>query len=177
MMNANIHRLAIVLLVVAAPACGDTAPAAPNSTAPIVVNLKRTACYGHCPIYEVTVHADGTVEYDGFKDVVVKGRKIGHLSPAEMKSLDDAFATAKYLDLDGKYDERDCYDMTDHSSAVTSYHLGDRTKTVDHYQGCRRAPKELTTLEQRIDEIVGSARWTGVCQEPRHSKAHGCGFR
>ena len=38
--------------------------------------------------------------------------------------------------------------------------INGETKEIDHDTGCD-APQELITLEQRIDDVVGSERWVG----------------
>lgn len=39
----------------------------------VTITLERTVCFGVCPDYVVTVHGDGTVEYEGRNFVAVKG--------------------------------------------------------------------------------------------------------
>jgi hypothetical protein len=34
-------------------------------------------------------------------------------------------------------------------------------KTIEHDHGCGAAPMALRVLESRIDEVLGSERWTG----------------
>ena len=48
---------------------------------------------------------------------------------------------------------------TDMPSAFTSLTVDGKTKTVRHYHGDFSAPKELTELEDKIDEIVNSNQW------------------
>ena len=50
------------------------------------ITLSRSGCYGKCPTYEVEIHGDGTVLYDGKFDVAAKGKhtaKISHASVVE----------------------------------------------------------------------------------------------
>jgi hypothetical protein len=43
----------------------------------------------------------------------------------------------------------------------TSIRINGRSKTIKHNHGCRgpKVPKELTELEDKIDEIVNTAQW------------------
>ena len=43
----------------------------------------------------------------------------------------------------------------------TSLTVNDRSKRIRHDYGCSGAPPELRRLEQRIDEVAGTSRWTG----------------
>jgi hypothetical protein len=51
--------------------------------------------------------------------------------------------------------------VTDLPSAISSATVGGRTKRIEHDHGCGSAPGALQVLEQRIDEVLGSGRWTG----------------
>ena len=37
-------------------------------------SMARNACYGTCPIYKITIRADGAVAYEGIKFVKTEGR-------------------------------------------------------------------------------------------------------
>jgi hypothetical protein len=49
---------------------------------------------------------------------------------------------------------------TDLPSAITTVNDGSRGKQVNHDRGCSAAPRALAMLEDRIDEVAGTARWT-----------------
>jgi hypothetical protein len=143
----------------------DKAPAAAATQSPILASLERTACYGTCPIYTVTVHTDGTVEYQGKRFVKVMGPQVAKLSPDQVKALREAFAQAKYFELKGTFD---CLQMTDLPWAITRYREAGKERSIRHYFGCRGAPEALKTLERRIDEIVGTERWVGTKAERKN---------
>jgi hypothetical protein len=50
---------------------------------------------------------------------------------------------------------------TDSPTVITSVTRKGVTKTVRHDRGCVAAPPELSRLEQRIDEVAGTGKWTG----------------
>jgi hypothetical protein len=50
---------------------------------------------------------------------------------------------------------------TDLPTVITSVTLPGRSKRVTHYYGCSSVPGALTVLEQKIDDALGSAQWTG----------------
>ena len=66
------------------------------------------------------------------------------------------FERVGYFSLSDAYEERV---ITDASSATTSITVEGKTKTIRHYHGDLNAPKELTELEDKIDQIVNSAQW------------------
>jgi hypothetical protein len=50
---------------------------------------------------------------------------------------------------------------TDSPTVITSATRNGETKTIRHDRGCSSAPPGLAKLEQRIDEVAGTARWIG----------------
>ena len=149
---------AVCVLAVASLAFADSSVPAAPAGAPVMVSLQRTACYGRCPIYTVTVLRDGTVQWEGKRFVKVVGKATAKLPAAKLAALAEAFKRADYFALADKYES---YDVTDHPSAITSYSDGKREKTIHHYHGDRSAPEQLSELEGRIDELVGTSRWIG----------------
>ncbi len=143
----------------------DAAPppdAAPTGTpaleSPLLASLERTACFGFCPVYTVTVHADGSVNYHGERYVVTEGDQTGQLTADQLIALRRAFADAGWDGFDTDYTHRD---VTDNPSVVIRF----EDKTVHHYHGDHRAPEALTKLEDRFDEIVDVQQWIGTQDE------------
>jgi hypothetical protein len=52
-----------------------------------VVTLERTACFGGCPVYRVSVAADGTVTFEGRAHVRQLGAASGRIPPAREEAL------------------------------------------------------------------------------------------
>jgi len=132
--------------------------------------LERMACYGKCPVYKLSVAADGTVVFDGQEFTATTGRAGGKLSSAKMRELIEAFRAADYFGFEDIYSEgRNCpVTATDSPTAITSLRINGRQKKIHHYLGCSEGserlsiyPPELYELENRIDEIVGTKQWIG----------------
>ena len=129
----------------------------------LLITLERTACYGRCPIYKLTIKADGSVLFDGERFTKTIGKAEGKISEDKVKKLIKEFENADYFALDGEYD---CYQMTDNPSAFTSIQINGKNKKIKHYQGCESGSDEfekelsnLTELENKIDEIIGTQKW------------------
>jgi hypothetical protein len=161
----------IALLVMACGAASHTAtpPADPAGSAGShepLATLERTACYGFCPVYKVTIFRDGVVEYDGEQFVKVQGRATGHLGARQLAELDALFQQNGYLQLASSYQKQT---VTDLPSAFTSYSPAPgRTKSVKHYLGDWSAPEALTRVEEGIDRIVHIEQWIGTLEERQH---------
>jgi Domain of unknown function (DUF6438) len=168
-----VAALGLGLALGLAAACGSSPPAAAPalsnrgggpSPAPhvVMVTLERTACYGWCPVYTLTVYRDGAVEYQGTNFVKVKGKATDRLSPDQLAALDKLFTDNHYFALEDAYEH---YEMTDQPGATTSYRAGDRSKTIRHYHGDSHAPPALRDVEDGIDRIVHTERWIGTRAE------------
>ncbi len=171
MLNTRLAFSMVALIIgLTVAACGGQ-PAAPvvatlvptvtptpqGTLADVTITLERTACYGTCPVYKLTITGNGTVVYEGRDFVEVKGEQTSSISPAQVQVLVAAFEQTNFLSLRDYTDQK----VTDSPSAITSLTINGKTKTVNHYYGDDSAPQELTDLESKIDEIVNSKQWTG----------------
>ncbi len=132
------------------------------------IHFERTACYGTCPAYSVTIQGDGHVVYEGKAHVKTTGAQAGHIDPATVKALLAEFAQAKFLSLPSDYamQKCTCRRCTDMPSAITELRVAGASHRVNHYYGCACAPKALFTLESAIDKAATVEQWTGdVSQE------------
>jgi hypothetical protein len=159
-----ISRLGPVLAVVLV-ACSreEPAPAVAPEGEP-AVTLERTPCFGTCPVYTVAISRTGEVRFNGKHHVTHTGQVTDTIPAARVDSL------LAELDGAGYFRFADDYVMgspacgmyaTDSPTVITSATRDGKTKTIRHDRGCSAAPPELSQLEQRIDEVAGTGRWTG----------------
>lgn len=129
-----------------------------------VITLERTPCFGGCPVYRIAVSPTGDITYEGRANVRRLGAATGRVSPAHVQALLSELDRAGYFSFANRYTSAEpaCgrY-VTDSPSAITSVRLQGRTKRIEHDYGCGAAPGALVVLERRIDEVLGSSRWTG----------------
>lgn len=129
------------------------------------ITLERTACFGTCPVYRVSIAGNGAVTFEGRRHVRREGVATARIGPAQVRGLLAAVEEAGFFSLADRYEygEPTCAEYaTDNPSAITSIAVGGRTKTVRHDYGCSGAPEQLTVLEARIDSIANSNRWIGA---------------
>lgn len=160
-----------LLLTLLAAACAPrTPPAAEPAGAPVasddavVVTLERTPCFGTCPVYTVSISESGLVRFNGKHHVTQTGEATATIPAARVDSLLEELEEAGYFELPEAYvmDAPACgMYATDSPTIITSATRGGVTKSIRHDRGCQGAPAGLSRLEQRIDEVAGTARWTG----------------
>jgi hypothetical protein len=145
-------------IAVVLTACGARAPRGPASTTAVVASLERLECFGECPIYKVTVYADGTVQYDGKDHVKVKGRRVWQIEPATIEHLRESFARVEFGALPD-YPNSDCTDLPRVVLALDGHE-------VRHNLGDAKAPEELQELEITFDMLVKDQDVVGPPGEP-----------
>jgi len=158
--------LLLLAACAAAPAPPAAAPAAParladpSRPAPpdgFEVRLRRSGCYGRCPVYAVVLHGDGTVDYSGGVS------QHGQADPAAFAALrrhlaDPALPWGDYT----RAAPAACGAWsTDMPGVTIEAYFGGRWHTVRHDLGCAAAPAALKALEQEIDDAAGTQNWSG----------------
>jgi len=155
---AGLVLFALVLAVLLAVGCRNLAH--PKDLRSVSVTLKRTACYGTCPVYTVSIHGSGLVEYFGEWRVDVPGPQMDRIPPGRVKDLLKAFEDIHFFDLEDKYFEN----CTDLPTAIISILVDGKTKQVSNYfggcEGAKSGPQvDLAKLAEQIDGAAGARRW------------------
>jgi hypothetical protein len=120
------------------------------------ISLERTACFGFCPVYQITVESNGTVTYQGEMFVAVEGEQSSQISQDQIRQIARQLESIDFLSLQDEYTDRGATDMP---SAILTLQVNGETKRVVHYHGDFSAPEKLTRLENLIDEITNSTQW------------------
>jgi hypothetical protein len=158
---ARIAALACAVFLVAPAA----AQAQPDAVPPdFQITLERTACFGTCPVYKVSIDAGGAVTYDGTRDVRVTGRETARVPHAQVAALLEAAKRIGFFELRDQYrtvrnaDGTETH-VTDLPTAFVTIVARGRTKRVEDYYG---APDGLRELEQLIDDTARTKRWIRI---------------
>lgn len=134
---------------------------AESFSADTLIQMERTVCFGTCPSYEVTIHGNGKVIFEGKEFVDHKGTAEGEIS---QKNLNQLLELIKEIDFMRIPSDPDCESWaTDHPSVFLTIEIGDERNGITHYKGCRgfAHEEELYKLEVAIDSLSGAERWIG----------------
>jgi hypothetical protein len=137
------------------------ATAAVRADSPVTtIVLERTACFGTCPVYTLTLHSSGAVEFVGTNNVKAKGPQAGRISTQNFARLVKKIEEIDFLNLrvryDGKNPDGSGSTVTDLPTRKITVTRADQTKTVEDYF---RGPPGLVELELLIDELAKSEKW------------------
>ena len=127
------------------------------------ITLQRTACFGVCPVYTVTIYPDGLVEFHGERFVTSLGDYTGRVPAGNFRQLAAFAEEIGFQEMEKEYRVRIEPDGTvirvsDLPSRITTLKFGDSEKTVLNYFA---GPEQLERFELLIDELSESARWIG----------------
>ena len=163
-----VTRLALVAAGCAAMAVHDEPSAVLSSLSDddlkaVMIRFERTACYGICPAYVLTIQGDGRIEYEGKEHVRQKGLSAARIGTEDLKKMLREFTRAKFFSIVDEYSEQKCACVycTDMPNVITEISLKSITHKISHYHGCTCAPKSLFELEAAIDKAANSERWIG----------------
>lgn len=121
----------------------------------IAITLERSACYGSCPAYKVTV-SNSNIVFAGEAFVASKGQHVVPADRAQVRRLAQRFLDADFYSLDSAYGAS----VTDNPTYVVSIAIDGRKKTVLDYVGpAVGMPAVVRELEDAVDEVAGTARW------------------
>ena len=124
------------------------------------ITLQRTACYGRCPVYTLTLRADGTAIYEGEAHVARIGTYRGKFWARDLERLSGAM---QGLGSD-KWKKSYASGATDQSSQIVTIVTGDGKRTIREYGHV--GPDGLWALQTMIDGIGASVNgWERVKAE------------
>ena len=111
------------------------------------VTLRRTACYGTCPVYEVQIFANGKVVYTGERFVANVGIYNAQISTSTAQSLFLKISAYNWNSFPDKY-PIDNYDFP-------QFHLHFSNASVSKtIQANTNADEKLIALSQEIDLLI-----------------------
>jgi hypothetical protein len=120
------------------------------------ITLSRSGCYGMCSTYEIEIHGDGTVLYDGQAYVGTTGKQKGKISHASLVKVVDAFRKVDYFSLAAGY----VSGVTDMPTCASSISFDGLSKSVLDYVGQEAGmPHGVSDVEVAIDRLSGAYRW------------------
>jgi Domain of unknown function (DUF6438) len=168
--------LAIGLFIAGAmwlAACTNTSKFPDVDYSKLKITLQRSACFGNCPDYIVTISGDGSVvfttdhrpvdreagihrEFSRSSGVLVPGTHRTKIDVDAVKALVNQFRDARFFSLKNEYR----YGATDAPTYVISIETGHESKRIVDYIGREAGmPAAVTALEDAIDKVAGTSRW------------------
>ena len=123
------------------------------------ITLKRTPCYGTCPVYDVIISANGEVKYNGEAFVEKTGYHRWTIQPDAIEALNGAILKYGYFSIEAR--DISTY-VTCNPSCVTSVLMKDGAfKEFENHHGNDQYPERLKRFERKTDKIIGVKDYVG----------------
>jgi hypothetical protein len=120
------------------------------------LTMQRTACYGTCPQYTVSILNNGYVKYEGKNFVDKIGCHYSTISMETLSQINDYISDINFFSLDSVFNAP----MTDVPSVIIEVKLNSDThKVIDRFNG----PKALKDFQKFIDTIINSITTWSLC--------------
>jgi len=117
-----------------------------------LITLRRTACFGPCPDYSLTIHGNGTVLYEGHSHVKIRGNYTYSIPQENVKKLiDNAYYSSGFFSMADSYGG--CIDCPTYALSIS---VDNTTKSVRYLTSA--APDGLKFLDKRVDELAETDR-------------------
>jgi len=132
----------------------------------VAIEMWHSNCQIGCPVYKITVHGNGAVEYVGEQFVKVRGAQSSSLNEEQMQAVLVGFDRADFFSL-----EDQAFAWGYHSARVSVRITVDgKTKAVssDTYHIGAKSGLQARFVEAAasLDRIIGTDRWV-KCDEAR----------
>ncbi|MFK8104337.1 MAG: DUF6438 domain-containing protein [Saprospiraceae bacterium] len=138
----------------------ESAP--PQPPAPYVqVSLRKTACYGKCPVYELKIYSNGKATYTGKANVERLGNYEAIFTAEKMLALEARAAAINYFELSENYPPSKI-GIPDLPNTISYVKIGEREKQIFNNHD---APAVLLDFEQFVENLVETLTWKQVEQK------------
>ncbi len=113
--------------------------------------MKKTPCYGYCPVYTIQIDSNGNGRFQGVENTELIGLYAFRITTKEIKQLKSLFEQAGFFSLKNRYHEY----VTDLPTVYLTYRREGMEKKIMDYYG---APQELKDLEKQVESLVLSKK-------------------
>ena len=124
------------------------------------VSLQRGPCFGSCPIYDVTLRADGTATWNGERFVERLGRYEGEVNLNDYDRLARFVERAGFFDWDPEYANDNIADLPNYYLTVVA---NGNTKTVRQY--AVDEPPDFWVIATLVDSLAEDIEWTAITDQ------------
>ena len=127
--------LGLAAILLALPACATTGA---SGAAVESISYETGLCFGACPVYLVTVSADGTGSFEGRRFTAVTGRRSFRITPEQFRAFADRLEPLRPESGSLRYSGPPlCETMaTDLPSAEVTWRSRDGEQSLYFYYGC-----------------------------------------
>lgn len=113
------------------------------------VEMKKSGCFGTCPIYTIRIDGSGKASYKGDRFVVKTGNYTKQFTEKQTEGLMQAFENVDFWSFEDEY----LADITDLPYTFLTFSQGGKTKKITLYY---HVPDQLTALANLVSSFADS---------------------
>jgi len=130
-------RIRLAVLVIGLAGCATAPQAEPAGRQLRSISYETGPCFGACPVYRVTVSADGTGQFEGRDFTAVRGERSFRITPAQYRAFAAHLAPLRPARGSRRYSGEACRIMaTDLPSAQVTWSGAGVDQQLYFYFGC-----------------------------------------
>lgn len=134
----------------------------PDPIVALIATIKKTPCFGKCPVYEIELYSDGKVNYKGKMHVDKMGVWEAKMLAQESLDIVNEITEMGFFDLEKEYPIGG-RTITDLPSTITYVNNFSKSLTVTNNH---HAPRNLNQIEKLLLEKLETLEFTQVSGEP-----------
>ncbi len=144
--------LTIAVIALLFVACGSNKVPKDLSTLEKKIELKKSPCFGSCPVFNLTLYDKGVLEYHGIQNV----EKLGYYTRIiPVKAYNKLIETFEAADLD-QFDDDYPNQIVDFPTFKITFHSEDGEKTIS---GNEMLPEAVRKLVDLFSEYGDQGEW------------------
>lgn len=132
-----------------------------TTSSELIARIKKTPCFGQCPVFEASIYANGRVIYIGRKFVERTGTYEASLSKTQLENLLNKAVAANYFSLASTY-PTEGRTITDLPSTITYVKIGTQEKEITNNHD---APQALRDFEKLFTGTLEELDWKPISND------------
>ena len=146
----------IFILIIFLFSCSKKLVHIQGASSTLLLSMERTACYGTCPQYIISIYNNGLIKYEGQMFVEKIGCFYSTLSEDVVKDIKFALNDVQFFEFKNIYTAT----VTDVPSVILEVNLSSKNhKVIDRFNG----PEELKKLQKFVDLISDRVEKWNLC--------------
>jgi len=118
----------------------------------ILLSMKKSSCYGPCPVYELIIYKNGVAKLTAEKHLDLQGEFYTKLSGSTVEALVSKFRKARFFEMESQYTS-----ITKDLPTTWIYFSNEgMQKRIKDYDG---APESLKAMEKELSSLLESEDW------------------
>ena len=144
-----------ILIITSCKTSKKTVDAAPTQEVYLSISMKKTACYGTCPVYEIQIYSDLSVKLKADQHLDKTGTFESKISGKRLDQIKAMFLEADFFSFKDQYTKK----VTDLPTTYLYFNDSGKEKRVMDYYG---APESLKSLENEVASLLDELDWERI---------------